>query len=111
MPAYRTTEQHVLIDLLATLTADYTKLLTCNGEPQQLETLHKDITAIQKELRLREKLNKYTEASPDLMKTSFNPTITLTLVQHLSSCFDGIKKNNRTGIFKTCCERSIKRSI
>lgn len=65
MSNYRKTDQDVLIDLLSKSTADYTKLLTGNGDRQQIDNLHKDITAIQKEINFREKLKKYPEVSPD----------------------------------------------
>ena len=72
---YRKTEQNILIDLLSKSTADYTKLLTDNGDRQQLENLHKDITAIQKEINFREKLKKYSGASPDYITFRDNDII------------------------------------
>ena len=67
MPGYRSTEQTVLIELLSTLTADYTRLLTENGDRQQLDKLHKEIVAVQQEIGLRQKLNKYSDPSNDFI--------------------------------------------
>lgn len=65
MTDYRTTEQNVLIELLSKHTADYTKLLTGNGDRQQLDKLKHEIIAIQKEVNYRKKFDKYTDASSD----------------------------------------------
>lgn len=65
MTDYRTASHNVLIGLLSQHTADYTKLLTENGNRQQLDKLKKEIVAIQKEINYRQKLNKYKSASTD----------------------------------------------
>jgi hypothetical protein len=65
MTNYRSTEQTVLIGLLSKYTADYTKLLTENGNRQQLDKLNKEIIAIQKEINCRSKLDQYTDGSTD----------------------------------------------
>ena len=65
MTDYRTTEQTALIDLLSKYTSDYTKLLTENGNRNQLENLQHEIVAIQKEVKYREKFSKYSAASSD----------------------------------------------
>ena len=65
MTDYRTTEQNVLIGLLSKHTADYTKLLTENGNRQQLEKLKIEIIAIQKEINYRKKFDQYTADSKD----------------------------------------------
>lgn len=65
MSDYRTTEQTALIDLLSKYTSDYTRLLTENGNRGQLENLQQEIVAIQKEVKYREKLSKYSSASSD----------------------------------------------
>lgn len=65
MTDYRTTEQTALIDLLSKYTSDYTKLLTENGNRNQLENLQQEIVAIQKEVKYREKFSKYSDASSD----------------------------------------------
>ena len=67
MPGYRTTERNTLIELLCNLTADYTKLLIEKEDQRQLDRLQKEITAIQKEISLREKLKKYSNASTDFI--------------------------------------------
>lgn len=70
MSNYRKTEQSVLIEQLSKFTVDYTKLLADNGDPLQLDKLHKEITAIQKEIYFREKLSKYSDASHDYITLS-----------------------------------------
>lgn len=70
MTDYRTTEQTALIDLLSKYTTDYTKLLTENGNRNQLENLQKEIVAIQKEVKYREKFSKYSDASRDYITFS-----------------------------------------
>lgn len=70
MSNYRKTEQSVLIEQLSKFTADYTRLLTDNGDQLQLDNLHKEITAIQKEIYFREKLSKYSDASKDYITLS-----------------------------------------
>lgn len=70
MSSYRKTEQDVLIELLSTSTADYTKLLTGNGDRQQLDNLHREITAIQKEINFREKLKKYPDLSTEYITSN-----------------------------------------
>ena len=65
MTDYRTTEQTALIDLLSKYTSDYTRLLTENGNRNQLENLQREIVAIQKEVKYREKFSKYSNASID----------------------------------------------
>jgi len=67
---YRSTEQSALLELLSKFTADYTRLLTENGDRQQLDKLEKEIIEIQKEVRQRKKLSEYTDASKDYI--SFN---------------------------------------
>ena len=75
MSNYRKTEQNILIDLLSKSTANYTRLLTDNGDRQQLENLHKDITAIQKEINFREKLKKHPEVSHDYITSGPNDIV------------------------------------
>ena len=75
MSSYRITEQYVLVELLSKLTADHTRLLTGNGDRQQGDKLHKEIVAIQKEINLREKLHKYSEASRDYITLYDNDII------------------------------------
>lgn len=65
MTDYRTIEQNVLIELLSKHTAEYTKLLTENGNREQLDKLNKEIIAIQKEFNYRKKLEQYTDSSTD----------------------------------------------
>jgi hypothetical protein len=67
MTSYRTTEQNVLIELLSKLTVEYTGLLKDKGDQQQVDKLHKEIVAIQKEISLREKFHKYSNASTDFI--------------------------------------------
>jgi len=68
MTDYRTVEQNALIDLLSKYTADYTKLLTENGDRSKLESLSSEIVAIQKEVKFRKKLKNYTDASTDYIQ-------------------------------------------
>jgi len=65
MTDYKTTERTALIDLLSQYTSDYTKLLTENGDRSKLVNLQGEIDAIQKEVKYREKLSKYSDASGD----------------------------------------------
>jgi len=62
---YRTTELTALLEQLAKFTADYTSLLTENGDRQQLDRLEKEILKMQKEVNQRKKLSQYPDASND----------------------------------------------
>ena len=62
---YRTTELTALLEQLAKFTADYTSLLTENGDRQQLDRLEKEILKMQKEVNQRKKLSQYPDASHD----------------------------------------------
>ena len=75
MTDYRTTDQTALIDLLSKYTSDYTRLLTENGNRDQLENLQREIVAIQKEVKYREKFSKYSNASSDYITFSDNDIV------------------------------------
>ena len=70
MSNYRTTEQNALLELLSKFTADYTKLLTENGNRQQLDKLQHEILVIQNEINMRKKLSKYSDTSNDFIAFS-----------------------------------------